>query len=153
MFNKEDSKSKNNNSKSPSINMISEGTRIKGDIQSENDIRISGSVDGQATSNSRVIVTSSGVIEGNVEAKNADIAGTLNGEIFVSGKLILRETAHITGDINTKTLLVEEGARMNGHFKMGGDAVKSSKSDLKNEKGNETNPQGIKKEVLKKQTA
>jgi cytoskeletal protein CcmA (bactofilin family) len=133
MFNKEDSNSKNGtNAKSPSLNMISEGTRIKGDLQSDNDIRISGNVDGQANSKGRVIVTSKGHIEGNVKAKDADIAGKLDGEMFISGKLILRQTAVINGDIHTKTLLVEEGAQINGNCKMGLDSSNSTEGRVNN---------------------
>ncbi len=136
MFNKENTKSTNTssgNSKSPTLNMISEGTRISGDIESESDIRIAGNIDGEAKSNGRVIVNSSGHIEGNVKAKDADIAGKLDGEIFISGKLVLRQTAIINGDIHTKTLLVEEGAQINGTCKMGIEAEKSESKPKKNE--------------------
>jgi cytoskeletal protein CcmA (bactofilin family) len=127
MFNKEESKNNNSTgSKTPTLNMVSEGTRIKGDIHSENDIRIAGFIDGQATSKGKVIINSNGHIEGNIEAKDADIAGKLDGEIFISGKLIIRQSAQINGDIHTKTLLVEEGAQIHGTCKMGVDGKKES---------------------------
>jgi len=127
MFNKEESKNNNSTgSKTPTLNMVSEGTRIKGDIHSENDIRIAGFIDGQATSKGKVIINSNGHIEGNIEAKDADIAGKLDGEIFISGKLIIRQSAKINGDIHTKTLLVEEGAQIHGTCKMGVDGKKES---------------------------
>ncbi len=127
MFNKEESKNNNpTSSKSPTLNMVSEGTRIKGDIHSENDIRIAGFIDGQATSKGKVIINSNGHIEGNIEAKDADIAGKLDGEIFISGKLIIRQSAQINGDIHTKTLLVEEGAQIHGTCKMGIDGKKEN---------------------------
>lgn len=152
MFNKEDSNSKNS-SKSPSINMISQGTRVSGDIQSDNDLRIAGKVDGEATSKSRIILTSSGVVDGNIEAENADIAGTLNGEIFVTGKLVLRQSAKINGDINTKTLLVEEGAKINGKFNMSGDILKKAKLGQPSGNSSESSKNGLSKEVIKKQSA
>lgn len=127
MFTKESAKTQPA-SGSPTLNMISEGTRIKGDIQSESDIRISGQLEGEASSKGKVIISSSGYVKGNVRAGDADIAGNLNGELFISGKLILRKSAVIDGDIHTKTLLVEEGAQITGNCNMGIDGSKIAES-------------------------
>ncbi|MEX0649234.1 MAG: polymer-forming cytoskeletal protein [Balneolaceae bacterium] len=122
MFNNNKTDSKVNGSpQSPSLNMISEGSKIKGTINSQNDIRVAGRIDGEAISKGKLIVTSSGVIEGNVKSAEADIAGKVEGELRVTNKLILRQSAVIDGDIHTKTLIVEEGAQMNGACRMGAD--------------------------------
>ncbi len=127
MFNRENSQSNGTEKKTPSINMISEGTNLNGDIDSENDLRVSGSIKGEARSKGRIVITSAGKIEGNVHAMDGDIAGNLKGEVFISEKLILRKSAVIDGDIHTKKLLVEEGAQINGNCKMGASAASSSK--------------------------
>lgn len=105
--------------KSPSLNMISEGTKIKGTIKSQNDIRIAGRLEGEVICKGKVIVSSSAQIDGNISSVEADIAGKVEGTIKVSNKLSLRQTALVGGDIFTKTLIVEEGAQINGNFKMG----------------------------------
>ncbi|MEX0661961.1 MAG: polymer-forming cytoskeletal protein [Balneolaceae bacterium] len=133
MFNKEDNKSMNGSaSQSPALNMISEGTKLKGTINSQNDIRIAGKAEGEVISKGKLIVTSSGVIEGNVKAADADVAGKVEGELRVTNKLILRQSAVVDGDVYTKTLIIEEGAQMNGSFRMGADSkdlAQSSDSD------------------------
>lgn len=134
MFNsKNDKKSTaakmNNNSTGnnlPSVNMISEGTHLKGTLKTKNDIRIAGTLEGEAKANGKLIVSSSGKIDGDVNAVDADIAGHLEGEIRVTNKLILRQSAVIDGDIITKTLLVEEGAQINGACRMGESAKVST---------------------------
>ncbi|MDZ7694416.1 MAG: polymer-forming cytoskeletal protein [Balneolaceae bacterium] len=103
----------------PSVNMISEGTHLKGNLKTKNDVRIAGTLEGQAKSKGKLIISSTGKIDGDVRAMDADIAGTLNGEIRVNNKLILRKTAVVDGDIFTKNLLVEEGAQINGVCRMG----------------------------------
>jgi len=131
MFNnkKEDKQVNTTNGQSPSLNMISEGSKLKGNIQSQNDIRISGKVEGEATSKGKLIITSSGIIDGNVKAADADISGNLIGEIHITNRLTLRKTAKIDGNIYTKTLIVEEGAQINGDCKMGSDTpLNDSKS-------------------------
>lgn len=105
--------------KSPSLNMISEGTKIKGTIQSQNDIRIAGRLDGEAICKGKVIVSSSAHLEGNISSVEADIAGKVEGTIKVSNKLTLRQTAVVGGDIFTNVLIIEEGAKLNGNCRMG----------------------------------
>lgn len=133
MFNKEDTKNVNGSaSQSPALNMISEGTKLKGTINSQNDVRIAGKAEGEVISKGKLIVTSTGVIEGNVKAADADVAGKVEGELRVTNKLILRQSAVIDGDIYTKTLIIEEGAQMNGSCRMGADSknvAQSSDSD------------------------
>lgn len=122
MFNnKTDRKVNGTSPQSPSLNMISEGTKLKGTINSHNDIRIAGRVEGEAISKGKLIITSSGVVEGDVKSADADVAGKCEGEIRITNKLILRQSAIIDGDIFTKTLIVEEGAQMNGTCRMGAD--------------------------------
>jgi cytoskeletal protein CcmA (bactofilin family) len=124
MFNKT-AKNVNGSSsaQSPSLNMISEGTNLKGSLNSQNDIRIAGKIDGEAISKGKLIVTSTGVVKGDARVADADIAGKIEGNLRVSGKLNLRQTAVINGDIYTKTMVVEEGALINGSCHMGTDAT------------------------------
>jgi cytoskeletal protein CcmA (bactofilin family) len=115
----------------PSINMISEGTKLKGTLNTKNDIRIAGELEGEAKAQGKLIISSSGVVDGDVEAVDADIAGHLKGEIHVSNKLILRQSAVVDGDIYTKSLLVEEGAQINGACRMNDGAATSGNSASK----------------------
>ena len=124
----------------PSLTMISEGTTMNGTISTENDIRIAGKTDGELKSKGKLIVTSSGVVEGDIHVTDADIAGKIEGELRVSNKLTLRQSAVIEGDIYTKTLIVEEGAEMVGACRMGTDAAKApsfKSSPSKSEKSSE----------------
>ncbi|MDX1636473.1 MAG: polymer-forming cytoskeletal protein [Balneolaceae bacterium] len=107
------------NKNMPSVNMISEGTLLKGTLKTKNDIRIAGSLEGEAQAKGKLIISSTGHVDGDIKAVDADIAGTLNGEIRITNKLILRKSAVIDGDIYAKSLLVEEGAQINGACKMG----------------------------------
>lgn len=125
MFNNNNKKKKTepmNSNKSgknlPSVNMISEGTTLNGTIETKNDVRIAGTLDGEAKANGKIIVSSSGKVDGNIEASDADIAGRIDGEVRVTNKLILRKSAVVEGDIYTKTILAEEGSQINGSFHM-----------------------------------
>ncbi len=103
----------------PSVNMVSEGTQLNGTLKTKNDIRIAGTLEGEALAKGKLIISSTGRVEGDVKSVNADIAGNLQGEIHVQDKLILRKSAVVDGDIYAKNLLVEEGAQINGSCRMG----------------------------------
>lgn len=123
---KNTSKSTNSSNHSPSVNIISEGTSVKGDLKTESDVRIAGEIHGEVHSKGKVIITSTGKLTGNFTSVDADISGKIEGEVKVSGKLSLREKSVINGDIYTKTLIVEEGAKINGSCRMSNDIHKLS---------------------------
>lgn len=140
MFNTNKTKktvSNNTTNQTPSVNIISEGTKLTGTLQSNSDIRVSGSVRGEAISKGKLIITDSGTVKGNITSNEADIAGKIEGDVLIHTKLILRQSAVIDGNIFTKTLIVEEGAKINGACKMGTD-VKSLSSVSDAEYASET---------------
>ncbi|HNA33712.1 MAG TPA: polymer-forming cytoskeletal protein, partial [Flavobacteriales bacterium] len=92
------------------INSIMEGTSIEGEIKSDSNIRIDGRVKGTITVRGRLIVGTSGVVEGDVTCQSSDIEGTVNGKITCQDLLSLKATAKLAGDINTKKLAIEPGA-------------------------------------------
>jgi cytoskeletal protein CcmA (bactofilin family) len=102
------------------MNMLGMGTTITGDIKTEGDIRIDGKVIGKVSINSKLAVGESGIIEGDVQCKNASIEGRIKGNLHISELVFLRKTAVIDGDIYAAKLVVEEGAKINGKCSMGG---------------------------------
>ncbi|MFM2306569.1 MAG: hypothetical protein RLZZ367_1238 [Bacteroidota bacterium] len=117
MFNK--NKAEDANSALRVMNQLGQGTVLNGDLSTEGDIRIDGKIIGNVTSKAKTVVGATGVIQGNVFCQNAYVDGTVNGNIEVSELLILSKTAHVTGDIKIKKLVVEEGAKFNGKCSMG----------------------------------
>ncbi|MDT8393765.1 MAG: polymer-forming cytoskeletal protein [Bacteroidales bacterium] len=101
-----------------SINMIGAGTTIKGDIQSNGDFRIDGSLIGSVNSKGKIVIGETGNVEGEVVCKNADISGKLKAQITVSELLTLKATALLTGEITTSKLSIEPGAKFSGTCNM-----------------------------------
>jgi len=69
---------------SPSINLIGAGTVIKGDIKSNGDIRIDGTLIGSVNSKGKLVVGTTGIIEGEVNCQNADFSGVIKATVTVS---------------------------------------------------------------------
>ena len=99
-------------------NALTNGSRIVGEIFAESDFRIDGDVEGTITCNGKVVIGQKGFMKGSITCVNAEIIGTVEGDITVSELLSLRSTANIKGDVKTKILLVEPNAVFNGTCSM-----------------------------------
>lgn len=115
------------------INSIMEGTSIEGEIKSDSNIRIDGRVKGTIHVRGRLIVGTSGLVEGDVTCQSSDIEGTVNGKITCQDLLSLKATAKLTGDINTKKLAIEPGAIFTGNCSMGGGVVKEMSPTMRSD--------------------
>ena len=104
---------------SGSINLIAAGTSIEGEIKSNGDLRIDGHIVGSVFSKAKVVVGTTGVVDGDIVCQNADVSGTIKGTSTVTEMLFLKATAKINGDINTGKLVVEVGASFTGNCNMG----------------------------------
>ncbi len=109
---------KYNEAESITINLISNGTDITGDIKSNGDIRIDGSLIGNLNTKGKVVIGLTGKVRGEIICKNSEISGLIEGKIKVSQLLILKATSKILGDIATSKLSIEPGAVFSGNCKM-----------------------------------
>ena len=109
---------KTNVIETPAINMIGKGTSIKGDISSNGDFRIDGSLTGTIKSDGKIVVGVTGSIDGEVVCQNADISGSVNASIEVTELLSLKSTSVVKGDIVTDKLAIEPGAKFSGTCSM-----------------------------------
>jgi cytoskeletal protein CcmA (bactofilin family) len=112
------------------INVVAKNTSIVGDIKSEGDFRVDGTLEGTLKTLGRVIIGVDGLIKGNIEATNADIQGKFSGQLLVSKTLTVKATATISGEVSIGKLSVEPGATFNATCAMKG-AIKEL--NLKNE--------------------
>ena len=99
-------------------NVIAQGTKIVGDIESTSDMRLDGVLQGNMTCQGKVVVGPQGAINGNLVCSNCDVMGSIEGNITVSDTLSLKATSVITGEIHTKVLSIEPNAVFNGTCEM-----------------------------------
>ena len=119
MFTKNNESMKRTENNNSVVNIIGQGTSILGDINSNGDIRIDGTLKGSIKTEGKVVLGKEGVVEGDVMCQNADISGIIKAKITVSNLLSLKETAKLNGDIVTNKLSIEPGAEFTGSCSMG----------------------------------
>lgn len=96
------------------VSRISAQTIIKGEVSSENDIRVDGKVDGKIYSKGKIVVGQQGELQGSLICNTVDFWGKMTGDIYVKDLLTLKSSASIDGSINVSKLQVEMGAQING---------------------------------------
>lgn len=109
---------KYNETETVAINLVSNGTDITGDIKSNGDIRIDGSLTGNLNTKGKVVIGTTGKVKGEVICKNSEVSGIVEGKIIVNQLLILKASSKIFGDIATTKLSIEPGAIFSGNCKM-----------------------------------
>jgi cytoskeletal protein CcmA (bactofilin family) len=109
---------KYNETDNTTINLISNGTDITGDIKSNGDIRIDGSLTGNLSTKGKVVLGPTGNIKGEIICKNSEVSGIIEGKIIVGQLLNLKASSKILGDIVTSKLAIEPGARFTGNCNM-----------------------------------
>ena len=103
-----------------SINIISEGTKIKGDVIANGDIRIDGELMGNISAKGRLVIGPKGKIEGQIMCNNIEISGYVKGKITASELINMKSTSQIVGDIIAGRLSVEPGSMFSGSCVMNG---------------------------------
>lgn len=102
------------------INMISEGTSIKGDITANGDTRIDGELVGNINAKGKLVVGPKGKIAGEIRCNNVEVSGFIKGKVVAAELLNMKASAKIEGDIAAGKLSVEPGATFTGSCSMGG---------------------------------
>lgn len=112
-------------------NMISQGTKIVGNISSNSDFRVEGNIEGELKTSGKVVVGKSGVINGSLIGENADFEGSFSGKLKLGGMLTLRSSAYIEGEVEISKLSVEPGATFNATCSMKGGVKELKNSEEK----------------------
>ena len=137
MFSKSNTNMKHSSEKSSgAVNAVGQGSTITGEITTNGDLRIDGTLKGNVHTKGLLVLGETGVIEGEVVCQNALIAGTVKAKIQVAELLSLKAKANLHGDIVTNKLSIEPGANFTGSCSMGA-SVKNIKISETNDKSKE----------------
>lgn len=112
---------------SPVRNLIGKDTVIKGDVESSGDIRVDGKLVGSLKSNGKIVVGQTGIIEGDLTCKQADISGVVKGVLHCDELTTLKATSKVELDMMTKQLCIEVGAIFTGKCQMSQPTVATAK--------------------------
>ena len=108
--------------------VISAGLKIVGNLQSEADVMISGTVEGDI--NSRSLTVSEGAtVVGTIESTSVEVRGRVDGQVNASSVRVARG-GHVNGDILYETLSIDEGAVVEGQLRRNQGGMGTSKPNV-----------------------
>ena len=97
---------------------IDQGSEFEGKLSFRDTVRIDGVFRGEIRSENTLVVGETGEIEADVTSGQVVISGSLIGNVRAEKGLVLHKTARVQGDVTAPSLIMEEGAVLNGSIEM-----------------------------------
>ena len=98
---------------------IGPSIRIDGDLAGEEDLIVEGRITGTVELKSNTLtIGSQGQVEARVYAHTILVEGTVNGDLYASERISIRQSARIEGNIYAPRISLEDGARFRGSIDM-----------------------------------
>ncbi len=98
--------------------LVGSNSVFKGSIESDGTVRVDGKVIGDIKVTGDVYIGNGATVNGNVDAGNVHLAGTVEGNIIAKGILKILSTAKLYGDIKINSFVADEGALFQGKCEM-----------------------------------
>jgi cytoskeletal protein CcmA (bactofilin family) len=98
--------------------LIGKASRVHGDLEFTGGLHLDGSIAGNVradpSESSSLSISETGSIEGNVEAVNVILNGTVRGDILARGRVVLGATASVQGNVYYGVIEMTLGAQIMG---------------------------------------
>lgn len=99
--------------------VIGEGITVEGEVTSEEEVVVHGTVRGSLTTTDAVSVAETGTVEADVEASALSVAGAVTGNATASDRVDLQAGGRLIGDVKSARLTIADGATFKGNVDMG----------------------------------
>jgi cytoskeletal protein CcmA (bactofilin family) len=94
---------------------IGKSVQIRGEVRGSEDLLVEGFVEGTITlQESRLTVGANARVQADISARDVVLLGIVVGNIIATGRVELRGSANLTGDISASRLSIEENAVFSG---------------------------------------
>jgi cytoskeletal protein CcmA (bactofilin family) len=102
-----------------SKNVLSKDVSIEGSLRFTKDLVVDGNITGEVLSGGDLTIGTNAKINGEIRTKSVTVHGTIDGNITVVEKCVLKSTADLRGDVSAGMLSIEEGASFSGRSTIG----------------------------------
>ncbi|MGH2543829.1 MAG: bactofilin family protein [Ardenticatenaceae bacterium] len=97
---------------------VAKDTSFNGTLKTEGNLYIEGNFDGQLEAHSTIFIAESANVKAELRATDVIIAGTLDGTVDADDRFHAMPSSRVTGEINSRVLVVEQGSHINCRFAM-----------------------------------
>jgi cytoskeletal protein CcmA (bactofilin family) len=101
------------------VTVVGENTRISGNIEGDEDLRVKGRVDGKIRLTRTLYVEEGGVVVADLEVRVAVVSGVMVGNVQASELVHITQNGRMVGDISAPRVILVDGAAFRGRVEMG----------------------------------
>ena len=101
------------------ISIVGAGMSLDGDCETDGSLRIEGTIRGNVRAAKSVVIGKKGLVDGSIFTQDAVISGQVLGSVTAESRLELHSTSHVSGEIYTLRLQVDDGASIQGQVSVG----------------------------------
>ena len=98
--------------------LVGRGSHFEGKMTFEGTVRIDGSFAGEIVSDDTLIIGEGAEVRAELEVASLEVYGRVYGNVRAHHTVTLHAPGHLVGNILTPTLVVDRGARFDGHCRM-----------------------------------
>jgi cytoskeletal protein CcmA (bactofilin family) len=98
--------------------VIAQGITIEGELTSDEDVVIHGTLRGKLVSKDTVNVESGAVVVADIAASSLSVGGQITGNVTASDRVDLMPGARLIGDVKASRLTIGDGASLKGNVDM-----------------------------------
>lgn len=105
---------------------LDSGSHLEGELRFETSFRVDGKLTGIVRSEGDLIVGESGEVEGELYVGQVFVSGTVRGTIHASRKIQIAPNGKVFAELDTPSLIIEDGATFEGQCAMNRDAARAA---------------------------
>ena len=94
--------------------VIGQGISLLGEVASCDRLVVEGGIKAKLQNCQNVMISETGVFEGQASTENADVRGRFEGELAVRKRLLIRASGHVSGTITYGEIEIEAGGKISG---------------------------------------
>jgi cytoskeletal protein CcmA (bactofilin family) len=98
--------------------IIGSGVTIEGEVTSDEEVVVHGTVRGMLNSADAVSVSAEGTVEANIKAASLSIAGQVTGNVSAKERVDIQAGGRLIGDVKASRLTIADGASFKGNVDM-----------------------------------
>lgn len=98
--------------------IIGQGITIEGEITSDEEVVVAGTVRGRLAVDAPVTIETGAVVEADVGASTLSVGGNVTGNVTATERVDLLSGARLIGDVKAARLTIADGASFKGNVDM-----------------------------------
>jgi cytoskeletal protein CcmA (bactofilin family) len=95
--------------------VVGAGVELEGEVKGCETVSVDGTLAATVATSEHLVIGAEGTFRGSCEVETADVAGSFDGTLTVRGRLLVRSTGAVKGEVRFGELEIERGGQISGN--------------------------------------